>query len=358
MKEKILYLSHIDWNWIKQRPQFIAEGLRAYFDVSVLFMFQVRNRKSLQKRSYRKENAKPFFLIPFAGRIAIISKINKIFSSIQFWYHLKKEKPQYIYVTYPLQDEFLPVNSGCKIIYDCMDNYTALCPEGMTKKIFTLENSLVNKADYILVSSNNLKQKLCKLYGDFIESKIVLVRNGYNGSILDVEPEIQKNKNEFTISYIGTVGKWFDFDMLAKSLDDFPNLNYRIIGPIDTEVINHSRIEYVGTVEHSKLYDKIKDTDCLIMPFVLNEIVEAVDPVKLYEYINYNMNILCVKYDEVERFEPFVHFYTDYESFKNEISELMNDSHVKYDAATRKEFLETNGWKARVETIEQLIHSN
>ena len=357
MKEKILYFSHIDWNWIKQRPQFIAEGLRNTFDVSVLFMFQVRNRKNLQKRSYRKENAKPFFLIPFAGRFSVISKLNRVFTKLQFKYHLKKEKPDYLYITYPLQDEFLSENCNCKIIYDCMDNYTALCPEFMYEKIFELEKSLVTKADYILVSSNNLKLKLCERYGDFIESKISLVRNGYNGSILEADAKLPAENKEFVVSYIGTVGKWFDFDLLKKSLDDFPMLKYRIIGPVDTDVLMHDRIEYVGTVEHSKLYGTIKDTDCLIMPFVLNEIVEAVDPVKLYEYINYNMNILCIKYDEIERFEPFVHFYSDYDSYKEQITSLIENNEIKYDSSARFEFLSSNGWISRVKTIEQVIYA-
>ena len=27
MMKKILYVTNVDWNWIKQRPQFIAENL-------------------------------------------------------------------------------------------------------------------------------------------------------------------------------------------------------------------------------------------------------------------------------------------------------------------------------------------
>ena len=28
---------HIDWNWIKQRPHFLAEGLNEYCDITVLY---------------------------------------------------------------------------------------------------------------------------------------------------------------------------------------------------------------------------------------------------------------------------------------------------------------------------------
>jgi len=44
MKSKILYLMHVDWEWIKQRPQFIAEGLSKFYDVHVFFPVSYFNK--------------------------------------------------------------------------------------------------------------------------------------------------------------------------------------------------------------------------------------------------------------------------------------------------------------------------
>ena len=33
--KRILYFMHVDWNWIKQRPHFLAEGLSQHFKVDV-----------------------------------------------------------------------------------------------------------------------------------------------------------------------------------------------------------------------------------------------------------------------------------------------------------------------------------
>ena len=41
------------------------------------------------------------------------------------------------------------------------------------------------------------------------------------------------------------------------------------------------------------------------MPFVINEIINAVDPVKIYEYINFNKDIIMCYYDEVRRFNKY-----------------------------------------------------
>ncbi len=357
MKEKILYVSHIDWNWIKQRPQFIAEQLKKHFDVTVVYMFQNGKRKSLQKRSHKGEKVFPLFSIPFAGRIGgLLRSLNKIFMTMQFFCHMKRVSPEYIYLTYPLQLEFLPKSYNGKIIYDCMDNYIALGAEDKKEKITLLEKQLIERADYILVSSNNLIKLLVNRYGTQFEQKMNLVRNGYNGEILQIKDKSPYQKNIFTLSYIGTVGSWFNFDFVIKSLEDIPNLRYKIIGPLDVQVPQSERIEYTGTIEHDKLFNAIRDTDCLVMPFVLNEIVEAVDPVKLYEYINYSMNVLCVKYNEVERFSPFVHFYTDYASYKEQIEIMIKDNTLVYENGLREKFLTENSWSARAKAIEQIVH--
>ena len=37
VKEKMLYIMGIDWNWIYQRPQILAEKLDRDYDVTVVF---------------------------------------------------------------------------------------------------------------------------------------------------------------------------------------------------------------------------------------------------------------------------------------------------------------------------------
>src|SRR5215472_5155251 len=46
-RRRILYLMHVDWRWIKQRPQFLAEGLAEDHDVLVLHRFCSTGRRLL-----------------------------------------------------------------------------------------------------------------------------------------------------------------------------------------------------------------------------------------------------------------------------------------------------------------------
>ena len=33
---------HIDWNWIKQRPQFLAESMEEYYDINIVYIKPLR----------------------------------------------------------------------------------------------------------------------------------------------------------------------------------------------------------------------------------------------------------------------------------------------------------------------------
>lgn len=356
MKKKMLYMSHVDWNWIKQRPQFMAEALQEYFDISVVYTYQNRHRDKLQKRTDEMLPVHPIYTIPLSSRTTLTRRVDEAFRVWQYGRYVKKYQPDCLYLTYPTQYPVIPKNFTGKVIYDCMDNHEAMCQKSHKQLMRDYEEKLTSRADYILVSAQKLKETLLERYGNALAEKIIIVRNGYNGQILPQEEETVQKQDMFTISYIGTIGPWFNFDYLLKSLEEFPNLTYRIIGPADTALPLADRLVYMGTVEHHKLHDAIRDVQCLAMPFQLNEIVEAVDPVKLYEYINFNKNILCVKYKEIERFDPFVHFYTDYVSFRDQIQRMMEDNTLRYSQQDRQIFLSENNWASRAAQISTVVN--
>jgi hypothetical protein len=85
------------------------------------------------------------------------------------------------------------------------------------------------------------------------------------------------------------------------------------------------------------------------MPFQVTPLIESVDPVKLYEYINFGKPILSVYYDEIARFAPFVHFYRSHDEALDIISQLAAAKiGRKYSEIEREAFLSANSWMERV----------
>lgn len=353
MKEKMLYLMNVDWNWIKQRPHYLAEELSKEFDLTIMYQYRY-GRLGLQKRSKGDLRVKPIFVVPRLCRLKKLSVINAFIKNTILKKIIRREKPKYIFATFPDQIKAIPKDYSGVVIYDCMDNHSAFVKDNERRLLMeSNERQLFERANIVFSSSDKLKTVLLERYGT---KNIEIVRNGYGGKIVTEFKSALITKKKYTICYFGTISTWFNFEYLLKSLETFDNIVYLLIGPLaGVSIPEHKRICYIGTVEHKELQKVTADVDCFVMPFKVNEIIESVDPVKLYEYINFNKNILCVKYKEVERFKDFVHFYGSYDEFAKKIKTLMNEANVSYSIEERKQFLMHNSWAERANLIVDTI---
>jgi hypothetical protein len=155
MKQKFLYIMHVDWRWIKQRPHFIAEGLSDFYDVTVVHFCSKRYlfQNPFISDSDNKLNILPAFRLPLYQNNNVYN-LNKVYMRIYFKLLLKKYKPDYIWITYPQLYDYIPENN-CKIIYDCMDLATSFDFNDKSK-IMDLEEKLINDSSLVFTSSNYL----------------------------------------------------------------------------------------------------------------------------------------------------------------------------------------------------------
>ena len=358
--ESIIYLMHIEWSWIKQRPQYIAEGLTKKYHIEVIFRHGYKRSIYQKRKKKTRAELDPVYLIPGKlEKIPGIKRFNDFLFKNKVKKILKKTNAQKIYITSPTLVKYIPNKFNGKIIFDCMDDYVAMERSKQKQiEVFNHERDLISRANSIIVTSLNLEKIIADKFG-VDKKKVFLVRNGFKGPILQKRnwKEDRSNKNTFTISYFGTISTWFDFSILEQSLKKFPNLTYELMGPIGegTKIPQNPRIKYVGIVEHNQLFKKIEHSSALIMPFKVNQLIESVDPVKLYEYINFDKNILTVRYKEISRFKDFVFFYTNSDEFNKSIFEILNTKKIKYSTTMRTKFLSESSWNNRVDNIIEII---
>lgn len=356
-KDSMLYIMHIDWDWIKQRPHFLAEEFSEVYDITVLYPIS-RNKKKLKKNNRDIIEPKFFLKLPFRRKSKILYKLNNFLLLMYVRRIIKIKKPNYIWISHPEIYNYIPVTYEGEIIYDCMDDNIYLEEnKKFQNELAILENNLIRKSDKIFVTSENLKQKILNRYKEN-EDKIYLSRNAFNGKIKGKkdheEIEFQYNKR-IKICYIGTISSWFDIDVIQYSIEKNKNIEFHIIGPIDIDEneLRHENIKLYHSIEHSLLEKYVEEMDILIMNFKLNEIIMSVDPVKLYEYINFNKPIISIRYPEIERFEKFVYFYNTKEEFYENINIALNN--MKYTNTERLKFLKMNTWKERAQNIIKIL---
>ena len=168
--KKILYLMHIPWGWIKQRPHFFAEYLASDNIIDVYYRksntvsqnkLLTSEQVGIPNMSIKGFNNIPFKKIPLFKNFSL-DWINAIIAYIQL---PSVKKYDYVWITSPIIYSFLRYSlSGKKIIYDCMDDMIEF-PDIknhplLEKEILNNEKELLMKADIVFVSSDYLKNKV------------------------------------------------------------------------------------------------------------------------------------------------------------------------------------------------------
>lgn len=368
---KILYLSHVSWGWIKQRPHFIAEKLSQNFEVHAYPL------ESIRKKQFNIHSGENLILkkliLPFHIKHISLNNIGTLIYSLVFRLQIKNiHEYKYIWITNLWLYRYLKrfIKPDQILVYDCMDDDLEFPFNKRSKRILAtlrnLEKELLPRADIILFSSKYLRDKVIGRNNTvpLNADKINVVNNAVelpkisqttdNSEIKRTLDYIKGLRNP--VVYIGTIAAWIDFKLLENTLNNNPELNFVLIGPTEVEIPDIDRLHYLGRIQREYIFDIMDAAKALMMPFVVNELIKSVNPVKLYEYIVSGKPIFVPEYGEMEQFRPYVYEY-DNESEFIRLTDMLTSGQLKdkYDINSGKRFAESNDWNSRCGQIQKLL---
>lgn len=377
--KRILYLSHIRWGWIKQRPQFLAEGLAKDNQVDYYF-YQGRSHKSSDDYTSLKINEDlhltlhtyrriPFTAIPIIGKWKLFDWINRCFIR---WQLPDFKQYDLIWITSPfLYPLVKSARDNSFIVYDCMDDMAEFpdikCNKNKVKNVIDAERDLLTRSrSIVFCSSNYLAKTITGRAG--VRKNLSVINNAIElpqrkSLIPDHDlPQDIKAKLDFVSNlsnvfmYIGTISEWVDFEKLERLTKEISDLNIVLIGPIGgTTIPDKSRIHVIGPINRDYIFVFMEKAKALIMPFVVNELIESVNPVKLYEYIYSGKPSVAPYYSESKLFADYVHLYKDYNELKQLSLAIIEDKVEMPDEEKRNSFILLNCWDSRVAAIEKTL---
>lgn len=345
---RLLLLVHHDMRELKQRSHHLAEGFsQAGLDVYVLSKFSVnRTSKPKQPQTYKYIDLPLYFSKFPLHSNSLYSMIDKIFYKGLISFLCRILRIDVILFTHPIQSKYIESSSRIPTIFDCHDDNIEFYKEGdALRRIIKLsQNSSFGKSNCVVFSSQYLFNKY---KGECTTAKVI--RNGASSIVSNIVPASLKTysgKSSINIYYLGTVADWFDWNSVNLILRSFPGARLHIIGSDGSNLPFNNRIIYHGRLEHGLALRKASEADLLIMPFLVNELIKGVDPVKIYEYIQLRRPILSVYYEEIARFTDFVTFYNSEAELESKVLVALNNSPPDEDIVRR--FMTNNQWDVRI----------
>jgi teichuronic acid biosynthesis glycosyltransferase TuaH len=363
MRRRILYVMHVDWRWIKQRPQFLAEAIASTHDVLALYRVNLRRGTFPANRSHVARL--PLLPIPSARRRAFayvdapaqrawLAAVTRVF------------RPDAVWLTHPLLLPYLPSSlNQVPLVYDCMDDALGFADDSRAlERIRRLERQLVQRSSILLCSSDHLCTVVTERHAPVDPTKVMIVRNGLSDELLnhtgggceapyaEEGARCSTSRRPIRIAYVGTIAEWLDTHAILHCLDAIDRLEVDLIGPVAVPQVAHSRLRYRGVVDHASLAAEVREYDALVMPFIVTDLVRSVDPVKLYEYLAFGKEVISVRYDGLDRFAPYVHFYQTPEEFVRLLRRLSDGTLPSRNrVASVRPFLARNTWAERARDI-------
>jgi GT2 family glycosyltransferase/glycosyltransferase involved in cell wall biosynthesis len=364
-KPDVVCFSIVDWSFRFQRPQqlmsqFAANGHRVFY-LSVTKFCSPRSKvKFLAERL--KENL-------FEVQIAAPAQVDLYGEGIEgrsldialdSLDQLRREFNINHAISYVMIPSWGPValqtgrKWGWRVIYDCMDeweNFPVIKPA-----LLELETALVKGCDLLVVTAQRLLDKW-RPY----QRPMTLARNAADYDFYQErlkENDLLKGVSRPIVGYYGAIANWFDVDLLADVAESRPQYNFVLLGGIfDTDVSRLRKLPNVmllGQQPYETMPQYLYNFDVCVIPFKINPITEATDPVKLYEYLSGGKPVVSVNLPEIAPYRDHVLIAENASDFAAKIDQAILEDNPNL-TEQRKRVARQHTWESRYKQIDSEI---
>ncbi len=356
----LIYLSPVPWSSFDQRPQKFVKWYHAEYQGDVLWVDPYPTRlPSLNDLRYSRGPVKTSekgtrehwldIIVPRAIPIEPLPAsitINRLFwkkqlDTIKAFSSrencvLVAGKPSGMAV------EVFKNSAASKLIYDAMDEYPEFYSGLSRRALVKTENELVRISHEIWASSTPLFLK----WKDRHEN-VKLIRNGLDISSLDRLDEV-KGRGHTIFGYVGTVGKWFDWDMIIRIAELVPADTIKIVGPIFSTSKRPlpPNVLLFPPCRHQEAIKWMASFDVGLIPFLSSRLTRSVDPIKYYEYRGLGLPVISTNFGEMTYRQDEEGVYVCSNELDVQIS-LEQAKKYANNNLKNKSFLMDNSWDQR-----------
>jgi glycosyltransferase involved in cell wall biosynthesis len=294
------------------------------------------------------------FVIPLHDS-KIVRRINAFFLARKLSKALKKsdfKKPILITST-PIIADLIGQFDEALSIYFCLDDYSLF--SGAFKSIGYLELKLMNKIDVVFSISEKLLNTRIPKSGNSI-----FLPQGVDIDHFTITDSKNNNLTESStkvIGFFGLLSTWVDIDLLVKCAKAYKDYEFLIIGKSEQRIddlVRQPNVNYLGAVPYEKLPGIAKRFDVGLIPFLVNDLTIAVNPIKLIEYFALGIPVVSTSLPEVKKFKELVFIADNEEKFIEYISNAIDDNNPDRNNLRKKKALEYS-WESISEKISNKI---
>ena len=211
---------------------------------------------------------------------------------------------------------------------------------------------MLRRADAVVTTARSLFERLSGLHG-----RVVLVPNGWDESLArdPLPPRPADLPPPPVAGFVGAWAPWIDGRLLEAVAARLPRWQFAIIGPLHgRRPARGPNIHHLGHRPHAALAAYLSHLDVGLIPFHLNEVTRAANPVKLWEYLGAGLPVVSTPIPEVLPFRDHVALAAEPAAFARAVEAARNDDSPERREARRR-LARQNSWEARFALLQSAL---
>ncbi|MDH3223057.1 MAG: glycosyltransferase [Gemmatimonadota bacterium] len=207
----------------------------------------------------------------------------------------------------PTMASQLEVLGGGRLVYHCVDRWWEFS-EYETTLMRRYHDDLCRSASVVFASASELLADCLPL-----NPNSHLIRHGvdwshFAGSVLspaaeEARPPDLEGISGPVIGFWGLIHDWVDVEAIADLARACPDATLVLIGSVRTDVSplsDQPNVRMLGQKPYAALPRYARFFDVALVPFRVNELTRAVNPIKLREYLSAGIPVVATRLPEVE----------------------------------------------------------
>jgi GT2 family glycosyltransferase/glycosyltransferase involved in cell wall biosynthesis len=230
------------------------------------------------------------------------------------------------------------------VVYDCLDDHAGFASNAPA--VVAAEAALIAESDLVLTTARLLYERCAPL-----ARRCVQLPNAADVDHFERAAPHLTNLPRPIVGYFGALSEWFEAGWIEAAARAHPAWSFILIGlnsGVDLRRLEClPNVHLLGEQPYDVLPAWLHAFDVAVIPFLLNTLTRATDPVKFYEYMAAGKPVVATALPELDAHAELFYPARDQAEFLRQLAAATAEDDPAARAA-RVAFARANAWPARV----------
>ncbi|MGM0653487.1 MAG: glycosyltransferase, partial [Bacillota bacterium] len=233
---------------------------------------------------------------------------------------------------------------------------------GIPANVGELQKELIRRVDFVLATSRSLWEWARTVR----EENVYYLPNGVSEIFFEEPgppPDDFPADGKPVVVYAGTIDTRFDLETLKYAVHKLTEMHFLLVGPLTDltlqpglqELAAKENFNMLGSKPYHRLPAYLQKAAAGLIPFHLNELTEAVNPIKYYEYLACGLPVVAPQMRELTEMGGPLHSYRDRDGFTAALQEAVEAGKDKACRDELRKFALRHTWRSRFGEVEKVI---